>query len=92
VLVPGVSQEAQEGGGGQLIKIRLVCDHCDAVISDGISANEVRFQANALYRKRKCKDLCLACAGGCPTARRPPPTRLGAPRLAGLKKVDDVGR
>ena len=58
--------------GSQLIKVRLVCDTCGAVISDGISANEVRFQAEALYRRREGNDLCLTCAGDAPTA--PPPS------------------
>ena len=44
-----------------MIKAALLCDHCGAVIADGISANEVRFQAEALYRRREGKDLCLAC-------------------------------
>ena len=46
-----------------MIKVALVCDNCGAVIADGISANEVRFQAEALYRRREGKDLCLACEG-----------------------------
>ena len=30
-----------------MIKVALVCDSCGAVIADGISANEVRFRAQA---------------------------------------------
>jgi hypothetical protein len=44
-----------------MIKQELVCDNCGARIADGISANEVRFQAEALYRRREGKDLCLKC-------------------------------
>ena len=44
-----------------MIKVTLVCDACDAVIADGISANEVRFQAEGRYRRREGKDLCLTC-------------------------------
>src|SRR5262245_12235301 len=55
----------------QLIKVLLVCDTCEAVIADGISANEVRFQAEALYRRRDGKDLCLTCAGDAPTVPWP---------------------
>jgi hypothetical protein len=44
-----------------MIKVALLCDDCGAVIADGISANEVRLQAEALYRRRKFKDLCLVC-------------------------------
>jgi hypothetical protein len=64
------SQEATEGGGSQLIKIMLACDRCDAVIFEGISANEVRFEAKALYRRRNYRDLCLTCAGSDPGAPR----------------------
>jgi hypothetical protein len=46
-----------------MIKVALVCDNCGSLISGGISANEVRFQAEALYRRREGKDLCLACEG-----------------------------
>jgi hypothetical protein len=44
-----------------MIKVTLRCDDCGAVIADGISANEVRLQAETLYRRREGKDLCLAC-------------------------------
>jgi hypothetical protein len=69
---------AHHKGCSQLIKVTLVCDTCDAVISNGISANEVRFQAEALYRRRAGKDLCLSCAGDAPTAS---PPSMG-PRMA----------
>jgi hypothetical protein len=46
-----------------MIKVTLACDNCGALIADGISANEVRLQAEALYRRREGKDLCLACEG-----------------------------
>ena len=46
-----------------MIKVALACDNCGALIADGISANEVRLQAEALYRRRDGKDLCLACGG-----------------------------
>jgi hypothetical protein len=45
-----------------VIKVRLVCDSCGGVIADGLSANQVRFQARALYRTREHKDYCLICA------------------------------
>jgi hypothetical protein len=59
-----------------VIKVLLVCDSCSAVIADGMSANEMRLQAEALYRRRKRKDLCLACEGAAsspatPVQRRP---------------------
>jgi hypothetical protein len=38
-----------------MIKVTLVCDDCGAVIADGISANEVWFQAEALYCRRARK-------------------------------------
>jgi hypothetical protein len=46
-----------------MIKVALLCDDCGAVGADGISANEVRLQAEALYLRREGKDLCLVCAG-----------------------------
>jgi hypothetical protein len=46
-----------------MIKVALVCDSCGSLIADGISANDVRLQAEALYRRREGKDLCLACEG-----------------------------
>jgi hypothetical protein len=46
-----------------MIKVALLCDNCGAVIADGISANEVRLQAETLYLRREGKDLCLACEG-----------------------------
>jgi hypothetical protein len=54
-----------------MIKVTLACDNCGALIADGISANEVRLQAEALYRRREGKDLCLACEGA-PIAKAPP--------------------
>jgi hypothetical protein len=73
-----------------LIKVTLVCDTCDAVIADGISANEIRFHAKAVYHRRKYKDMCLICAGYSQTARRTPRPRVS--RGLPSKKVDDVGR
>jgi hypothetical protein len=55
-----------------MIKVALVCDSCGAVIADGTSANEVRVQAQALYRRREFKDVCLACAGAASLAPAPP--------------------
>jgi hypothetical protein len=55
-----------------MIKVALVCDNCGAVIAEGISASEVRFQAEALYRKREGKDLCVVCEAAALT--RAPPT------------------
>jgi hypothetical protein len=52
-----------------VIKVRLVCDSCGGVIADGIGANQVRFQAQALYRTREYKDFCLICAAH---GREPP--------------------
>jgi hypothetical protein len=54
-----------------MIKVILVCDNCGAMIAAGIDANEVRLQAEGLYRRREGKDLCLACEGAPPAA---PPT------------------
>ena len=42
-----------------MIKLSLVCDGCGAIIAEGISANEVRLELDALYRRRDGKDLCL---------------------------------
>jgi hypothetical protein len=56
-----------------VIKVALVCDNCHALIADGISANEVRLQAEALYRRREGKDLCVACEGVAPAAPAPTP-------------------
>jgi hypothetical protein len=53
-----------------MIKVNLSCEMCGARIADGISANEVRFQAKALYRRRKGKDLCLACESAARRSRR----------------------
>ena len=44
-----------------VIKVTLVCDRCSAVIAQGISANAVRLEAQALYGRRDGKDLCLKC-------------------------------
>jgi hypothetical protein len=54
-----------------MIKVTLRCDDCGAVIADGISANELRFQAEALYRRREGKDLCLACEADARAASPP---------------------
>ena len=59
-----------------MIKVTLVCDTCDVVIADGISANELRFQAEEFYRRREGKDLCLMCGGDAPTV----PWRFRKPR------------
>jgi hypothetical protein len=56
-----------------MIKVTLVCDNCGALIADGISANEMRLQAEALYRRREGKDLCLACEGAALAAPAPMP-------------------
>jgi hypothetical protein len=55
-----------------MIKVALVCDSCGAVIADGISANEVRFRAQARYRRQELKDVCLACARVAAPAPAPP--------------------
>ena len=55
-----------------MIKVALVCDSCDAVIADGISAQEVRFQAQARYRRQELKDVCLAWARVAAPASAPP--------------------
>jgi hypothetical protein len=49
-----------------MIKTVLVCDNCCALIGEGKGANEIRLQAQALYRRRDGKDLCSACAGAKP--------------------------
>jgi hypothetical protein len=46
---------------GRVIKVTLVCDRCSAVIAEGISANAVRLEAQALYGRREGNDLCLKC-------------------------------
>jgi hypothetical protein len=60
-----------------VIKVMLVCDSCSAVIANGISANAVRLEAQAVYRRRAGKDLCLTCealALPSPTAERASPS------------------
>ena len=42
-----------------MIKLSLVCDGCGAIIAEGISANAIRHEAQALYRRHDSKDLCL---------------------------------
>jgi hypothetical protein len=64
------------GRGWPVIKVRLVCDSCGGVIADGIGANQVRFQARALYRTREHKDFCLICAAH---GREPPSAPQEAP-------------
>ena len=44
-----------------MIKLSLVCDGCGAIIAEGISANAIRHEAQALYRRHDSKDLCLRC-------------------------------
>ena len=44
-----------------VIKVTLVCDSCGAEIADGISANAMRLEAQALYGRHTGRDLCLAC-------------------------------
>ena len=57
-----------------MIKAALICDNCGVLIANGISANEVQLHAEALYRRRERKDLCLACEGAAPAAPAPPLT------------------
>ena len=45
-----------------VIKVKLVCDRCAAVINDGISANDLRVEAQGRYHRREGRDLCLGCA------------------------------
>jgi hypothetical protein len=56
-----------------MIKVALVCDNCGTAIADGISANEVRFQSEALYRRREGKDMCLGCEAAALAAPAPAP-------------------
>jgi hypothetical protein len=49
-----------------MIKVMLVCDSCGAIIASGISANAIRFDAQALYR-RYGAEICVC---GVPTAVR----------------------
>ena len=75
-----------------MIKLSLVCDSCGAIIAaEGISANEVRLEMDALYRRHDGKDLCPQCEAFLPprrTHRRQKqiplegagPARLGAVR------------
>jgi RNase P subunit RPR2 len=44
-----------------MIKLSLVCDGCGAIIAEGISANEVRLESDALYRRHDGKELCPQC-------------------------------
>jgi hypothetical protein len=53
---------AQVGGVAIVIKVKLVCDRCAAVIDDGISANDLRVEARGRYHRREGRDLCLVCA------------------------------
>jgi hypothetical protein len=74
-MPPGVRENAQ--GWPIVIKVMLVCDSCSEVIADGISANAVRLEAQAVYRRRAGKDLCLKCealALPCPTVERASPS------------------
>jgi hypothetical protein len=67
-----------------VIRISLVCDSCNIVIAHGISANAVRLQAQALYRRQGGTDHCLKCE---PVVRAPleaeRPLRRDAPALPG---------
>jgi hypothetical protein len=45
-----------------VIKVKLFCDRCDAVIGDGINAINVRVEAQGCYQRRYGRDLCLVCA------------------------------
>ena len=45
-----------------MIKVKLVCDGCAAVIDDGISAINLRVAARRRYHRREGRDLCLVCA------------------------------
>jgi hypothetical protein len=45
-----------------VIKVKLVCDGCAAVIGDGINAINVRVEAQGCYQRRNGRDLCLVCA------------------------------
>ena len=42
-----------------MIKVTLVCDSCGSIIASGISANTIRVDARALYRRHGNRDLCL---------------------------------
>jgi hypothetical protein len=55
-----------------MIKVALVCDNCGRLIAAGIDANEVRLQAQELYRRQELKDVCLACAPVASPAPAPP--------------------
>ena len=77
-----------------MIKALLVCDSCGAVIADGISPSEMRFQAQALYRRREGKDLCLACEGAAGSSATPVQPRLlrsqaGGNPSQGLRSLRD---
>jgi len=82
--------------------IKALCDSCGAVIADGISASEMRFQAQALYRRREGKDLWLACEGAAGSSATPcsagcfgvrPAGTLAGPEVpARLRAFDIRGR
>jgi hypothetical protein len=52
----------QVGKVAIVIEVKLVCDGCAAVIGDGISAINVRVEAQGCYQRRQGRDLCLVCA------------------------------
>jgi hypothetical protein len=45
-----------------VIKVKLVCDRCAAVIDDGTSAIDLRVAAQDRYHRREGRDSCLVCA------------------------------
>jgi hypothetical protein len=45
-----------------VIKVKLVCDRCAAVIDDGTSAIVLRVAAQDRYHRREGRDSCLVCA------------------------------
>ena len=57
----GCGVQAAEDRERPMIKLSLVCDSCGAIIAEGISANEVRLESDALYRRHDGKDLCPRC-------------------------------
>jgi hypothetical protein len=61
-----------------VIKVALICDSCGSIIAWGIGANQVRAQAQALYRAHEYKDFCSTCAAHLPA---PPSAPQEAPAL-----------
>jgi hypothetical protein len=45
-----------------MMKLTLVCDSCEAVVASGISATEIRLDAQALYAPGAMAEICACSA------------------------------